>query len=72
MEILANFFSISIILGLLFSFLSILAIWLFIRSAIKSGVKQGIINAYEEIEFKKKNPVPTQEELFKKEMDNWK
>ncbi len=72
MEILANFFSISIILGLLFSFLSILAIWLFIRSAIKSGVKQGIINAYEEIEFKKKNPAPTQEELFKKEMDNWK
>lgn len=50
---------------------SIIFKWLFIRSAVKSGVKQAIIEANEYIKQENNHPSITPEEDFLKEMEGW-
>lgn len=68
MDLIISLFQTSLIAGLAFLILQLLIIWFFIRSAIASGVKKGIIAAYEEMQKPKK----TIEEETKEEQDGWK
>lgn len=61
----------SLIIGIFFIVLQLVAIWLFLRSAISSGVSRGILKANEEIERLKKNPPPNEHELLEQELKGW-
>ena len=68
MNLITTIFQTSIIAGITLIVLQALIIWLFIRSAIASGVKKGILAAHEEIQKPKKTP----EQEVKEEFDGWK
>lgn len=51
--------------------LGLLCLWFFLRSAITSGVKRGILMAHGEIQRLKKNPPLTPEEELEAELKGW-
>lgn len=63
-ELLSYFGAFSIFISLL----TILLIWLFIRSAVASGTRRGIIDAYNQISGKSEQKAL---EDFEKEMKGW-
>lgn len=56
---------------LLIAAIGLLLTWLFLRSAITSGVKRGILMAHDELERLKKNPPPSPEEQLEEELKGW-
>lgn len=72
MEFIKTIFTTSILAGITLIALQLFFIWIFLKSAITSGVKKGILKAHEEIQKTKANPPKTNEELLKEEIDGWK
>lgn len=70
-EIYVGFFSEMLAAHALITGLGLLCLWFFLRSAITSGVKRGILMAHTKIEHLKKNPPPSPEEQLEAELKGW-
>lgn len=70
-KIYVNFFSELLAAHTLITGLGLLCLWFFLRSAITSGVKRGILLAHAEIQRLKKNPPPSPEEQMEEELKGW-
>lgn len=67
----SNIFEASIILGLILAVLNLVMIWLFLYSIVKTGVKNGVLQALKEYNEYKINPPKTEDELLEEELKGW-